>query len=111
MDDYMKDKHDNGFDKQELQTQFENMLNFVKQYFPYGFRKSANSNSIARTRFEAIAVGVTLALRESTDLITNNIGIWLDSEEFKEQTTSGSANNRTKVFGRIEFVKNKLLGL
>jgi uncharacterized protein with ParB-like and HNH nuclease domain len=111
MDDYMKDKHDNGFDRTIMKTQFENMLNFVEQYFPHGFRKSENSNSIARTRFEAIAIGVTLALRERSDLILNNISEWLNSADFREQTTSGSANNRAKVTGRIEFVKNKLLGL
>ncbi len=111
MDDYMKDKHENGFDKVAMQAQFEKMLNFVEQYFPYGFKKSENGNSIARTRFEAIAIGVTLALRESEDLVTGNISEWLESDEFKEQTTSGSANNKTKVTGRIEFVKNKLLGL
>jgi hypothetical protein len=111
MDNYMKSKYDNGFDKQAMAQQFNDMLNFVNKCFPYGFRKSENGNSIARTRFEAIAVGVTLALRKNTGLITNNIEEWLNSEEFKEQTTSGSANNRAKVFGRIEFVKNKLLGL
>jgi hypothetical protein len=111
MDDYMKDKHENGFDKQAMQTQFIKMLNFVEQYFPFGFRKIENSNSIARTRFEAISIGVTLALRERDNLITNNISDWLNSEEFKDQTTSGSANNKAKVIGRIEFVKNKLLGL
>ena len=96
MDDYMKDKHENGFDRQVMQSQFENMLNFVEQNFPYGFRKSENSNSIARTGFEAISTGVTLALRESGSLITNNIAEWLNSDEFKEQTTSGSANNQGK---------------
>jgi len=111
MDDYMQDKHDNGFDKQVMQAQFENMLRFVSQYFLHGFKKVEKSKSIARTRFEAISIGVTLALRESDSLITNNISEWINSEEFKEQTTSGSANNRTKVIGRIEFVKNKLLGL
>jgi hypothetical protein len=112
MDNYMKSKHENDFDKQRMTLQFNDMLNFVNQNFPYGFRKSENSNSIARTRFEAIAVGVTLALRENANnLITGNISEWLDSKEFKEQTTSGSANNKAKVFGRIEFVKNKLLGL
>ena len=111
MDDYMKDKHDNGFDREVLQTQFNNMLNFVELYFPNGFRKSANNNTIARVRFEAISIGVTLAQRESENLVTNNISEWLNSIEFKDQTTSGSANNRTKVLGRIEFVKSKLLGV
>jgi len=111
MDDYMKNKHENGFDRVAMQTQFEKMLNFVEQYFPYGFRKVENSNSIARTRFEAISIGVTLALREREDLVTDSISEWLESDDFKDQTTSGSANNKAKVIGRIEFVKNKLLGL
>jgi hypothetical protein len=110
IDDYMKDKHENGFNEQDMKQQFNKMLNFVEQNFPYGFRKSENSNSIARTRFEAIAVGVTLALRERSDLVIETIQEWLNSDDFKEQTTSGSANNKTKVFGRIEYVKNKLLG-
>jgi hypothetical protein len=109
MDDYMKSKYENGFDRETMTQQFVDMLNFVRQNFSYGFRKSENSSSIARTRFEAIAVGVTLALRENTDLIPNNISEWLNSEDFRTQTTSGSANNRAKVHGRIEFVKNKLL--
>lgn len=111
IDDYMKSKHENGFDRENMLQQFGSMLNFVNQNFPYGFRKSENSSSIARTRFEAIAVGVTLALRERDNLVTDNIHEWLNSPEFKEQTTSGSANNKTKVVGRIEFVKEKLLGL
>lgn len=111
MDDYMKSKHENSFDKENMLRQFNDMLCFVKHNFPYGFRKSENSSSVARTRFEAIAVGVTLALRERDNLVTDNIIEWLNSSEFKEQTTSGSANNKTKVVGRIEFVKEKLLGL
>jgi hypothetical protein len=111
MDEYMESKHKDGFDVSTMAQQFNNMLNFVEQNFPYGFRKSENSNTIARTRFEAIAVGVTLALRERNDLIINTISEWLSSNDFKEQTTSGSANNRAKVLGRIEYVKNKLLGL
>jgi uncharacterized protein with ParB-like and HNH nuclease domain len=110
MDDYMKDKHEHGFDRVGMKTQFESMLNFVECYFPYGFRKSERSKSVARTRFEAIATGVTLALRERENLIPASISEWLESDDFKEQTTSGSANNKAKVIGRIEFVKNKIFG-
>jgi uncharacterized protein with ParB-like and HNH nuclease domain len=110
MDNYMEDKHKNGFDKEIMKGQFESMLHFVAKNFPDGFRKSSNSNTIARVRFEALSVGVTLALRENENLVVRDVD-WLNSKEFKEQTTSGSANNKAKVTGRIEFVKNKLLGL
>ena len=34
---------------------------------------------------------------------------WLDSVEFKKHTTSDAANNKSKLTGRIEFVKDCLL--
>lgn len=109
LDDYMKDKHENGFNRENMVAEFENMLNFVETYFPYGFKKSANNNTVSRVRFDAIAVGVTLALRENAVITSTNVVDWLESAEFKQHTTSGSANNRSKVIGRIDYVKNMLL--
>lgn len=110
LDEYMKYKHENGFDKENMKTEFEKMLNFVELYFPYGFKKSLNGKSVSRVRFDAIAVGVTLALRENEHITPHNITEWLDSAEFRVHTTSGSANNRAKVIGRMEYVKNRLIG-
>ena len=111
LDEYMKDKHDNGFDKEFMKAQFEQMLGFINQYFPNGFRKAANNNTVSRVRFDAMSVGATLALRENPDLVPKNIEDWFNSATFNEHTTSGSANNRLKVIGRIEYVRNKLLGI
>lgn len=109
LDDYMKDKHEKGFELAEMENQFKQMLDFVQQNFPFGFRKSIKSYSVPRVRFDAIAVGVTLALRENKDLQKVDVIKWINSPEFKNHTTSGSANNRLKVINRIEFVKNALL--
>ena len=83
-------------------------LNFIKQNFPNGLRKSEKSKLIPRVRFEAISVGVNLALRENPDLNIANTK-WVNSNEFKKLTTSDGSNSRTRVAGRIEFVKNCLL--
>lgn len=109
LDDYMKDKHENGFDKNAMTDEFTKMLDFVETYFPYGFKKSTSGNTVSRVRFDAIAVGVTLALREKEDIAPVNVSEWIESSDFKQHTTSGSANNRSKVIGRIEYVKNILL--
>lgn len=109
IDNYMKDKHENGFDKDLMNAQYQSMLDFVNKYFPNGFRKTATSKSTPRVRFEAISVGVTLALREQPDLNPTNVEDWINSEEFKKHTTSDAANSRVKVIGRIEYVKNELL--
>lgn len=111
LDDYIikTDKTFNDEEKAKMKTELYDTLSFVEKNFPDGFRKSPNSKSIPRVRFEAIAVGCNLALREKPDLTDVNID-WLNSDEFKQQTTSDAANNKSKVVGRIEFVKNCLLG-
>jgi hypothetical protein len=95
--------------KEEMKNELFNTLKFVEDNFPNGFRKSENSKSIPRVRFEAIAVGTNLSLRANPNLTINNIE-WLNSNEFKQWTTSDAANNRSKVIGRIEFVRDCLLG-
>jgi hypothetical protein len=109
LDDYMKEKHVNGFDADSMKAEFESMLDFVSKYFPFGFRKASTFNTTPRVRFEAISVGTTLALREQPNLIPKDVINWLNSDEFMQKTTSDGSNNRNKVIERIEFVKNSLL--
>lgn len=109
LDDYLKDKHDNSFEKELLKQKFGNMLDFVSANFEYGFRKSKNANSTPRGRFEAIAVGVALA-QGFTNNLNSNIKNWINSQDFKDKTTSDGANNKSKLTERIEYVKDKLLG-
>jgi len=84
------------------------MLDFVDKNFPYGFAKSKNAKSTPRVRFEAIAVGVALALRENEKLIVNNVD-WIESDEFRVHTTSHASNSPNRVTGRIEYVRDMLL--
>lgn len=109
IDDYMKSKHENGFDREGMMSQYQSMLDFVNIYIPNGFKKTALSKSTPRVRFEAISVGVTLALRDKPDLVPTNVDDWITSDDFKKHTTSDAANSKTKVVGRIEYVKNELL--
>ncbi len=95
-------------EKIEKEQQLNKTLEFVTKYFSYGFRKSKGSKSIPRVRFEAISVGVNLALKEKPDLKDPDLK-WLESKEFREHTTSDAANNKSKLVGRIEFVRDCLL--
>lgn len=111
IDDYIKNKK-NSFDsktKKSMQNNFIAMLEFVEKNFEYGFAKTQNATSTPRVRFEAIAVGVNLALQENPNLKNINTD-WLDSDEFKVHTTSDSANTKRKLNGRIDYVKDKVLG-
>lgn len=110
LDDFMLDKSSNGFDRQTMEKSFENMLAFVNEYIPFGFRKTATAKSTPRVRFEALSVGSHLALLEEPDLVPLNVDAWINSDEFIAHTRSDAANSKVKVTGRIEYVRDKLLG-
>ena len=108
LDDYLKTKN-KGFDKKQMKAEFVRILAFFDKFFPYGFKKSATANTTPRVRFEAISVGVNLALQKNPKLIPPPIN-WLDSPAFQAHTRSDASNSKPKVRGRIEFVRDKLLG-
>lgn len=109
LNDYMHKNGDIAEDKLEpMQEEFANVLAFVKTYFPSGFKKTPNAKSTPRVRFESLAVGTALALRENPTLTPKNLD-WISSDEFKSLTTSDGANSKVKVIERIEYVRDKLL--
>lgn len=97
-----------GIDKSKKIDSFNKMLEFVDKYFPFGFARSKNASSTPRVRFEAISVGVHFALEEKSDLSPIYMD-WLESEEFKNVTTSDSSGNAGKLDKRVSFVKDCLL--
>lgn len=110
LDDYMRnhsDKDDATIHR--MNEEFQKVLEFAHSHFPNGFRKTENAKETYRVRFEAIAVGTALALRENPNLVPDNMA-WLDSNEFKKHTTSDASNSKPKVKARIEYVRDKLLG-
>lgn len=109
LNDYLDEMNGQEFDKDLYLKSFNEMVNFINENFPLGFRKEASNNSTPRVRFEAISVGVYLAMKENLSLITPNMD-WLESEGFKNQTTSDASNNPNRLRNRIEFVRDGLLG-
>lgn len=93
-----------------FQSELFQTLSFIEVNFPHGLKKSRTAKSIPRVRFEALAVGTNLALRENPALTVTDVK-WIESIEFKKWTTSDAANSKSKVVGRIEFVRDCLLGV
>lgn len=108
---YLKDenKKDSKENLDLLHSEFSRMLDFVEKYFPNGFKRKGYK-TVARIRFEAISVGVTLALRENPELIPSDVTEWLESAEFIRHTRSDASNSRPKLINRIHFVRDNLLG-
>lgn len=96
------------FDQAKFQLEFDRMVRFIKETFPCGFAKTENAKATPRVRFEALSVGAALALRERPDLKAPDIE-WLNSDEFKEYTTSDASNNEGKLKLRVEYVRDQLL--
>jgi hypothetical protein len=89
--------------------EFGHVMKFVQQFFPFGFAKSATASTTPRVRFEAIAVGTNLALREQPSLHPMDLS-WLDSQQFRSLTTTHGSNSQPRLAARIEFVRDRLLG-
>jgi len=109
LNEYLADMNETEFIKNDYIDEFNKMVQFVNTNFPYGFRKDEANQSVARVRFEAISVGVFLALQENPSLESPDME-WLNSEGFKIQTTSDASNNPNRLQNRIEFVRDGLLG-
>lgn len=107
LDDYLVANQD-SFDETAYREEFERVLNFVEKHFPCGFAKTKKATTTPRVRFEAISVGVALALRHDPTLTVVNVD-WLDSDMFKELTTSDASNNQGKLKERVEYVRDQLL--
>lgn len=115
--DYTK-KMNERFEKQphmkdRYVDRFMKMLKFVELNFPTGFTKKSNPKTTPRVRFEAIAIGVDHAINERPALVgtaLNSVPDWIEGDDFKKVTTSDAANVKSKLVGRIEFVKKALLG-
>lgn len=94
----------------KMKQEWNDMLEFVANKFPNGFVKTGRGRKVPRVRFEAISVGVNLALRSGKPINEAAIPVWLEEKQFQTWTTSDSSNNRVNLIGRIDYVKNKLLG-
>lgn len=113
LDDYLeqKNKSFNDYEAESKWNEFTSMVDFVKKYFVYGFAKS-NVPQVSRVYFEAIAVGVHLALKQNPRLTASPDKVWkiIKSKEFRI-IISGKYHTHTpeKIKERVEFVRDRLL--
>ena len=101
-------KNQDTFDETAYTSEFTAVLTFVENNFPFGFAKTKTSKITPRVRFEALSVGVALALRQNPTLTVSNVD-WMKSDEFRRLTTSDASNNQGKLKERVEYVRDQLL--
>lgn len=110
LDDFVK-KHKKNFDAERLRGNFDKVMSFAEEHLapPY-FARAGRENSTPRVRFEALSVGIFLALKQNPQLNPQSYN-WMESNEFKRLTTSDASNNQGRLKARVEFVRDCLLGL
>lgn len=122
IDDYLikKNKDWEKLNKNELQTQIQNYTNrmntvieYVETNFPYGFRHSPNPQT-KRSVFEAVSVGVWLALEDQKalpELNKESVRSFINSPDFKQYThVANELHKKQKLYGRIHAVYRFVTG-
>jgi hypothetical protein len=110
LNDYLKKTQENFDEEAEAaaKAEWEGMLAFADKHLG-SFAKKQGHVRTPRIRFEALSVGIALALRQQPELAPTSME-WLESDEFKAHMRSDASNSKPKVIARIEFVRNHLLG-
>ena len=100
-------------DAEVYRQRFMATMAFIAKVFPYGFRRAKKGIATPRARFESIAIGSFLAIQQNPQiaLASPHVDDWLESEEFSKVTGSDGANAIARLRGRINFVRDKLLGV
>jgi hypothetical protein len=114
LDKYMEEKNI-GFSQDEKEKklqQLKNTLEFVNNNFEFGFLKGHNQQGVSRVFFEALSVGVCLALEEKPELIDCDSynTRWVAENKFKN-IISGKYKTHIpkKIKQRVDFVKKRIL--
>lgn len=110
----VKDEFDSSGESELLaamENEFDRVMAFVSAVSENGFTKSTTGNQVPRVRFESIAVGCALALRERPELFDNapNLDELLSSPDYIEAIRSDAANVKSKLLRRIRLVREWLL--
>lgn len=109
LNDFLKEKNARGFDKELYKSQFDLMLSYTYRNFANGFAKSQGAKTTPRVRFEAISVGVNLALQSNQNLADMDTS-FIQSPTFNKHTTTHASNSGPRLRERVEYVRDQLLG-
>lgn len=96
---------------EDLRVNFIDMLSFVRKQFQSGFKRD-KSKTVARVVFEAISVGVTLAIKANPKIKEETLDTsWIkkDKDFINSISQKYGLHEANKIIERIEIVKNNLL--
>lgn len=97
-------------DIERMSREFEGTMNFIADNYPHAFYRTEKAAVLPRVRFEAVAVGTCLALREKPNLSVSNTD-WLRGDDLNKLVRTDASNSGPRLRSRIEYVRDRLLGV
>jgi len=88
---------------------FEKVFTILAEALPEGIRRP-DKTVTPISLYEAVAVGAALAYNQNKTLVMEGLDTWMHSDELHELTT-GSTNSKKQVIERIEFCRDRFLGV
>ena len=98
-----------SFDFKTNSALFRKTFSQLSKVFPDGLRRQGKKTGVTSlVLFEAVAVGAALAINETDNLVVGKE--WLGHPTLQKWTT-GATNNVPALNGRIEFCRDRFLGI
>jgi hypothetical protein len=97
---------------EQYRERFIDTMNFIAKTFPHGFRRTEKGEATPRARFEALAIGSFLALRENARLRQRppDVSGWINGKQFSDIAGGDGANAIARLRNRMNFVRDRLIG-
>lgn len=108
LNNYMKNAT-KSFDYNIKVNLFHHVFEYLSNILPQGISR-INRKTTPVNLYEAVVVGAALAFIVREKLNGENINTWLHSPDLKRMTT-GATNSNPKVTGRIEYCRDRFLGV
>lgn len=110
LDDHFKRLNETISDQEikSMSDEFDRVMEFISTNMPEAFFRAPRTKQVPRVRFEAIAVGVCLALKIAPNLEVRDMR-WLDDPEFLRLIRTDASNSGPRLRARVEFVRDSLL--
>ncbi len=109
LNDYMKESSE-SFDYVGNELVWDRTFSELARVLPHGITRKKTRNVTPLNLFEGIAVGASFALDKRPTLDGSEVEVWLLSKELRTFTT-GATNSRPAIKGRIEFCRDRFLGI
>ncbi|MCK6609291.1 MAG: DUF262 domain-containing protein [Flavobacterium sp.] len=107
LNEYMEFKTSNFKNREQLSSLFLETFESLNNLLPDGIVRGNRKNITPIVLYEAIAVGVADLLSQNKNIPKVKLQKLLNDTELNKLTT-GATNSRSKLYQRIDYVKNKL---